>query len=934
MMCPGKRIKRDLSSSSIIITQSFGDKIVTPGDDISLHCTATGSRPPRFIWERDGIAISSNTDSRYILGQMMSSSGVGVISHLNISRSRVEDGGIYTCMAYESDSSIRHSARVDVYGPPYIRTLPPIKVQGGDELKLRCPYYGYPISKLEWEHKGKKIISSIFPQHTRYKRYKNKKRRKRQILDSSEDGVLNLPRVMKEENGEMYTCIVYSPSGEMARRSFEIQVVEAPELDELRVGSGLKEGQIVQITCNIISGDPPIFFSWLKDGMKIPASLKVTERSSELFSVLIIKRVALEHCGKYTCIATNHVGKVNQTTDLYINEPVHFESMGTNLTTKVAMSLTLTCKPLGDNPIRIKWSLNGNPIEFTSSRQEIEVRQSIELRDLQPASEYRARVASGNIVDISPYTIPVHFATLQEAPSSSPLNVQAQQTDNPGELFVTWLPPAKEAHNGRLQGYHVKAVPRIAGELGPNDTQTKMIKVISRNGKQETLMSGLLKNTRYAVSVSAFNSAGNGPFSLAVYQTTREGAPESAPSSVECRGVSSTSIRVAWQHISDHGTSLLGYTLHYSNDDGPWLNMSSPHTEVYLQNLSKYQNYTIKVAGFSNYGVGPFSYPVICSTLQDVPGPPAAIKAVVSSATSITVSWKRPDQPNGDITHYTLYIKPVSSTSAPQSYRIDSDASNSRQLSFPVQGLVTGTQYEVFVRAHTLAGEGTPSDRFHIEPSSKVVAGVSSLGGTVSAGVGSSLLLHCECVGSPTARTVWYHNHILITHHPRFTRNHDDSLLINSYNLTWKESNGMWQDAWSDKGTSLQGTQEFTLQGLKCGTKYSLRMTASNSVGESQPAYVDATTLGGIPIAPSTTEWFWSNATHIYIQLSGWDENGCEIIKWVVDYREYGKLYEISPYAQFAIGFRTFGHVDNQEAPRMHPTSSKRFESGEFHHGL
>ena len=68
---------------------------------------------------------------------------------------------------------------------------------------------------------------------------------------------------------------------------------------------------------------------------------------------------------------------------------------------------------------------------------------------------------------------------------------------------------------------------------------------------------------------------------------------------------------------------------------------------------------------------------------------------------------------------------------------------------------------------------------------------------------------------------------------------------ISGYNLTWKEANGSWQDAWSSKGTSLQGTQEYTLQGLKCGTKYSLRMTAANSVGSSQPTYVDATTLGG-----------------------------------------------------------------------------------------
>lgn len=67
----------------------------------------------------------------------------------------------------------------------------------------------------------------MLPQHTRYKRTnvnsKNrrnirKRRRKRQLLESSEEGVLHIERVSKEENGEMYTCIVYSPSGEMARR--------------------------------------------------------------------------------------------------------------------------------------------------------------------------------------------------------------------------------------------------------------------------------------------------------------------------------------------------------------------------------------------------------------------------------------------------------------------------------------------------------------------------------------------------------------------------------------------------------------------------------------------------------------------------------------------------------------------------------------------
>lgn len=39
------------------------------------------------------------------------------------------------------------------------------------------------------------------------------------------------------------------------------------------------------------------------------------------------------------------------------------------------------------------------------------------------------------------------------------------------------------------------------------------------------------------------------------------------------------------------------------------------------------------------------------------------------------------------------------------------------------------------------------------------------------------------------------------------------------------------------------------------------------------------------PVSPPTTDWLWSNATHIYIQLSGWDDGGCDVTKWDVDYR-------------------------------------------------
>ncbi|CAF4942224.1 unnamed protein product [Pieris macdunnoughi] len=312
--------------------------------------------------------------------------------------------------------------------------------------------------------------------------------------------------------------------------------------------------------------------------------------------------------------------------------------------------------------------------------------------------------------------------------------------------------------------------------------------------------------------------------------------------------------------------------------------------------------------------------------------------------------------PNGEILYYTVYAKPVGlSGGMTLTQRIEPSKTTAE-----VKELSVSRTYEVWVCASTRVGEGRASKRLSQTPTQRVVAGVFSLGGTISVGAGSSLLLRCECVGSPAARTVWYHNHNIITHHPRFTRNHDDSLLINnidqslggnytclaknlygsdsveytvivlplpeppviratpfkdsilieweqptlinrtlgqkiSYSLTWKEANGPWQDSWSpdelpDLPDNLpnKSTQKYLLTSLKCGTKYSIRITASSKVGTSQPAYMETSTLGGVPIPPSSNEWLWSNSSHMYIQLAGWEGGGCDMRTWDVEYRPMG----------------------------------------------
>ncbi|CAG9557719.1 unnamed protein product [Danaus chrysippus] len=83
-------------------------------------------------------------------------------------------------------------------------------------------------------------------------------------------------------------------------------------------------------------------------------------------------------------------------------------------------------------------------------------------------------------------------------------------------------------------------------------------------------------------------------------------------------------------------------------------------------------------------------------------------------------------------------------------------------------------------------------------------------------------------VGTPLSKTVW--------------------MTVNTYSLTWKEASGPWQEVWSpnkvpNKLSNLSGVQKHALTGLKCDTKYSLRITATNKVGTSQPAYLDVSTF-------------------------------------------------------------------------------------------
>ncbi|PZC70609.1 hypothetical protein B5X24_HaOG215457 [Helicoverpa armigera] len=71
-----------------------------------------------------------------------------------------EDGGRYTCRAHNALGHAHHSARLNIYGPPSIRALGPVRVVAGANATVYCPYAGYPIRSIEVH------FDRIFPKFT------------------------------------------------------------------------------------------------------------------------------------------------------------------------------------------------------------------------------------------------------------------------------------------------------------------------------------------------------------------------------------------------------------------------------------------------------------------------------------------------------------------------------------------------------------------------------------------------------------------------------------------------------------------------------------------------------------------------------------------------------------------------------------------------
>uniref|UniRef100_A0A8C4NLZ3 Ig-like domain-containing protein n=2 Tax=Eptatretus burgeri TaxID=7764 RepID=A0A8C4NLZ3_EPTBU len=159
---------------------------VVAGQVINLPCEVESFPPPVIDWTKDARPISPLSTRHIILasGTMM------------IQNTRVEDAGLYLCVAANIAGNFSQVFHLSVHEPPVIEPWPRrLNVKLGDVALLQCVAKGEPVPVLTWFRGGSPMSSSSDTTN-----------------NSRSRSILSVP-VADASHGGNYTCVARNAAG-------------------------------------------------------------------------------------------------------------------------------------------------------------------------------------------------------------------------------------------------------------------------------------------------------------------------------------------------------------------------------------------------------------------------------------------------------------------------------------------------------------------------------------------------------------------------------------------------------------------------------------------------------------------------------------------------------------------------------------------------
>ncbi|XP_036409565.1 receptor-type tyrosine-protein phosphatase F isoform X10 [Megalops cyprinoides] len=357
---------------------------------------------------------------------------------------------------------------------------------------------------------------------------------------------------------------------------------------------------------------------------------------------------------------------------------------------------------------------------------------SYAVEGLKPDTLYKFSLAARSEMGLGVYTQPIEARTAQSMPGAPPRKVEAEAV-NSTAIRVTWKPPLSVKQHGQIRGYQV-IYSRL--ENGEPRGQPSIMDVALPEA-QEAVITGLLSETTYSVTVAAYTTKGDGARSKAKVITTT-GAVPGKPTMMISTTVGNTAL-LQWQPPKEMVGELMGYQLQYKRDGEEsytvrYFKRTDDHFTV--TGLHKGATYVFKLCAKNRAGNGE-EYVKEISTPDDVPaGFPQNLRVVGLTTSTTKLAWDPPllAERNGRVVQYVVVYRDINSQ--------QNSTNSTTDTQMTIHGLRPDTTYDIRVRAFTSKGGGPISPSIQSRTMSTSSAFATSFG--VKAVMKTSVLLTWE----------------------------------------------------------------------------------------------------------------------------------------------------------------------------------------------
>nr|XP_033326681.1 Down syndrome cell adhesion molecule-like protein Dscam2 isoform X48 [Megalopta genalis] len=790
------------------IRHAFVEETLQPGPSMFLKCVASGNPTPEITWELDGKRLS-NTE-RLQVGQYVTVNG-DVVSHLNISSIHTNDGGLYKCIAASKVGSAEHSARLNVYGLPFIRHMDKKAIVAGETLRVTCPVAGYPIESIVWERDTR-----VLPINRKQKVFPN--------------GTLIIENVERMSDQAIYTCVARNAQGYSARGTLEVQVMVIPKLLPFAFGDKpLNSGQVVTVPCAVVEGDQPLKLRWTLNSYPISphSGISIVDLGGR-GAILSIGSVQATHAGTYTCIAENLAGRHELSADLIVNVPPRWILEPTDKPFAQGSDARVECKADGFPKPQVTWkrATGDTPGDYTDlklSNPDISVEDgTLAINNIQKTNEgyYLCEAVNGigsglSAVILISVQAPPHFEIKLK-----------NQTARRGEPAVLQCEAQGEKPIGILWNMNNK---RLDPKL---DSRYTIREEILANGVLSDLS---IKRTERSDSALftcvATNAFGSDDTSIDMIV---QEVPE-VPYGLKVLDKSGRSVQLSWAAPYDGNSPITRYVIEYKISKGSWetdidrvLVPGSQQNVARVFNLRPATTYHLRIVAENEIGASRPSDTVTIITAEEAPsGPPNNVRVDAVDQHTLKVTWKPPSREdwNGEILGYYVGYKLSSSDKLYTYETVDFSMEDGKEHHLQITNLKTYTQYSVVVQAFNKVGSG-PMSEVRREHTAEGVPEEPPHDTT------------CTTLTSQTIRVSWMSP-------PLSSANG----VISGYKVIYGPSD-IWYDE-NTKDTKIAPNSETILHGLKKFTNYSMQVLAYTSGGDGvKSAPIHCQTEQDAPEAP------------------------------------------------------------------------------------